>query len=344
MQGHEFKVRRDHVRLKRFPNRRRGIIRSNAGREEMSPAALCLPIIDLSSSDRLSTANLIRQACTEYGFFYLMNHGVEKELLQKVFEESRNFFLLPLEEKMKYSRKQHRGYTPLYAEKLDPTLGISKGDAKESFYIGPVADHASSHMNEWPSEEVLKNWRPTMESLYQKLLVAGRQLLSLVALSLNLDEDFFEKIGALNNPAAFLRLLHYPGEVVPHEEIYGASAHSDYGMVTLLVTDGVQGLQICKEKSKQPQVWEDVSHIEGAFIVNIGDMMERWTNCLYRSTLHRVMPAGKERYSVAFFIDPNPDCVVECLESCCSESSPSRFPPIRSGDYLNERLRLTYGS
>ncbi|XP_028772916.1 2-oxoglutarate-Fe(II) type oxidoreductase hxnY [Neltuma alba] len=309
----------------------------------MPPATLKLPIIDLSSPDRFSTAKLIRQACTEYGFFYLVNHGVEKELLQKVFDQSRKFFLLPVEEKMKYPRKEHRGYTPLYAEKLDATSG-SKGDSKESFYIGPLADHASINLNQWPSEEVLENWRPTMESLYWKLLVAGRELLSLMAQSLNLDEDFFEKIGALSKPAAFLRLLHYPGEVVPDEEICGASAHSDYGMVTLLVTDGVQGLQICKEKFKQPQFWEDVPHIEGAFIVNIGDMMERWTNCLYRSTLHRVMPAGKERYSVAFFLDPNPDCVVECLESCCSESSPPRFPPIRSGDYLQERFRLTYGS
>ncbi|KAK4260355.1 hypothetical protein QN277_003482 [Acacia crassicarpa] len=310
----------------------------------MSPATLSLPIIDLSSPDRFSTAKLIRQACVEYGFFYLVNHGVEKELLQKVFDESRKFFLLPLEEKMKYSRKEHRGYTPLYAEKLDATPGNTKGDSKESFYIGPLADHASINLNQWPLEGVLKNWKPTMESLYGKLLVAGRELLSLMALSLNLDEDFFEKIGALCKPAAFLRLLHYPGEVVPSEEIYGASAHSDYGMVTLLVTDGVEGLQICKEKFKQPQVWEDVPHIEGAFIVNLGDMTERWTNCLYRSTLHRVMPTGKERYSVAFFLDPNPDCVVECLESCCSESSPAKFPPIRSGDYLQERFRLTYGS
>ncbi|CAI0417976.1 unnamed protein product [Linum tenue] len=78
------------------------------------------------------------------------------------------------------------------------------------------------------------------------------------------------------------------------------------------------------------------------FIVNIGDMMERWTNCLFRSTLHRVMPTGQERYSMAFFMDPNPDCIVECLESCCSESCPPRFPAIRSGDYFTERFRLTY--
>ncbi|XP_050265807.1 2-oxoglutarate-Fe(II) type oxidoreductase hxnY [Quercus robur] len=307
--------------------------------------ALKLPMIDLISPDRISTANSIRQACIDYGFFYLVNHGMEEELVGKVFEESKKFFLLPLEEKMKMPRKEHRGYTPLYAENLDPTSS-SKGDSKESFYIGPLEDITTPvNLNQWPSEEILPSWRHMMESFYRKLLSAGKRLLSLIALALNVEEDFFEKVGALDKPNAFLRLLHYPGELgSSDDEIYGSSAHSDYGMVTLLATDGVQGLQVCREKFKQPRVWEDVLHVDGALIVNIGDIMERWTNCLFRSTMHRVMLSGKERYSAAFFLDPNPDCMVECLESCCSESSPPRFPPIRGGDYLQERLRLTYAS
>ncbi|MFQ6627104.1 hypothetical protein Gotur_006214 [Gossypium turneri] len=234
-----------------------------------------------------------------------------------------------------------------------------------------------------------------METYHQKLLSAVTKLLSLIALSLKLEEDFFEKVGALIEPLAFIRLLHYPGDLnSSSEEIFGASAHSDYGMVTLLVTDGVPGLQICREKSKQPQVWEDVSSMSGAFIVNIGDMMERWTNGLFRSTLHRVLQPRQDRYSVtihpflstlhrvlqprqdrysvtihpflftcsviscvicswgrkiemlspvAFFTNPSKDCIVECLESCCTESCPPRFPPIKAIDYLEERLRLTYG-
>ncbi|XP_047180924.1 2-oxoglutarate-Fe(II) type oxidoreductase hxnY-like [Vigna umbellata] len=305
--------------------------------------AASLPIIDLSSPHRLSAADSVRQACVEYGFFYLVNHGVDTQCLRKVFNQSAHFFSLPLQQKMDLARKEYRGYTPLYSETLHVT-SLSKGDPKESYYIGPVEDPSIAHLNQWPSEELLPNWKPSMESLYWKLLAAGKNLLSLIAMSLNLDEDYFEKIGALNKPAAFLRLLHYPGELVSGEQICGASPHSDYGMVTLLMTDGVPGLQISKDKLREPQVWEDVPHVEGALIVNIGDLMERWTNCLYRSTLHRVMSTGKERYSVAFFFDPSSDCMVECFESCCSESSPPRFPPIRSGDYLNERFRLTYGS
>ncbi|KAG5056958.1 hypothetical protein JHK82_011958 [Glycine max] len=319
-------------------------------------ATLSLPIIDLSSPHRLSTANSIRQACVEYGFFYLVNHGVDTDFVSKVFDQSCKFFSLPVQRKMDLARKEYRGYTPLYAETLDPT-SLSKGDPKETYYIGPIEDTSIAHLNQWPSEG---HFRITAKlETYNEILIlettnlhillifpraAGKSLLSLIALSLNLEEDYFEKIGALNKPASFLRLLHYPGELGSDEQICGASPHSDYGMITLLMTDGVPGLQICKDKVNQPQVWEDVPHVEGALIVNIGDMMERWTNCLYRSTLHRVMPTGKERYSVAFFFDPASDCVVECFESCCSESSPPRFSPIRSGDYLNERFRLTYGS
>ncbi|KAI3918742.1 hypothetical protein MKX01_042062 [Papaver californicum] len=261
---------------------------------------LKLPLIDLSSSDGISTSKLIHQACVESGFFYLINHGVEGELIKRVFDESKKFFSLPVEEKMKLERKGLTGYTPMCSETLDPTL--ETGDLKESVYIGPLngVDHVQ---NQWPSEEVLPQWRPTMELYYEKLISTAKRLITLIALALKLDENFFEDVGALHNPMGFVRLLHYPGEqIASNKEIYGASAHSDYGMVTLLVTDGVRGLQICREKDKQPRIWEDVPHVDKAFIVNIGDMMERWTNCLFRSTLHRVTLTMEERYSVLYFL------------------------------------------
>ncbi|GMJ11002.1 hypothetical protein like AT4G16770 [Hibiscus trionum] len=205
------------------------------------PEALQLPVIDLSSDDRLSTAKSIRQACLDLGFFYLVNHGVEEELIKKVFEHSKKFFTLPVEEKVKFGVKNHRGYTGLYDEKLDTSLNAAIGDAKESFYIGTLAEN---HLNQWPSEEDMPSWRSTMEAYYEKVLCAGVKLISLIALALNLDEDFFQKSGALSEPMAFLRLIHYPGDVDSSREgVYGASAHSDYGMVTLLLTDGVPGLQ-----------------------------------------------------------------------------------------------------
>ncbi|XP_065858868.1 2-oxoglutarate-Fe(II) type oxidoreductase hxnY-like isoform X2 [Euphorbia lathyris] len=292
-----------------------------------------LLVIDLSAP-AFATANLIRQACTEYGCFYIVNHGVEEELVDRVLEQSKQFFSLPLDEKMKLLNKEHRSYTPLYTENLSPYPG-SIGDLKESFYLG---NPEQTSLSKWPSEELLPFWRPTMEAYISKALSAGRRLISLIALALNLDEDYFEKIGAMDGLEAYIRLLRYPGELGhSKEERFGVKAHSDYGMITLLVTDGVRGLQVCKEQFKEPQIWEDVLPLKGAFFVNIGDMIER-------SALHRVMLTGQERYSLAFFVDPNPDFIVECLESCCCEACPKRFSPIRSGDYLKEKTKFKYGT
>ncbi|XP_039142149.1 LOW QUALITY PROTEIN: 2-oxoglutarate-Fe(II) type oxidoreductase hxnY-like [Dioscorea cayenensis subsp. rotundata] len=140
-----------------------------------------------------------------------------------------------------------------------------------------------------------------MESYYEKMLAVSKKLISLMALSLGLDDLFFEKIGAWHEPLAYVRLLHYPGKTFEGScGRLGASAHSDFGIATLLLTDGVPGLQICRDKDRHPQLWEDVPHVHGALIVNVGDLLERWTNCLFRSTLHRVLPTEQERYSVAF--------------------------------------------
>ncbi|KAK3224948.1 hypothetical protein Dsin_004810 [Dipteronia sinensis] len=285
--------------------------------------SLTLPIIDLSSSDRISTAKSIRQAWIEFGFFYLVNHGVEEEMFQRMFEESSRLFSLPLEDKTKMSRKNQRGYTPLYAENLDPST-----TSKELIVVNCLRNRRLERgFLHWSFG---RNYQGPESMAFKRS--AGKQLIYLSALALNLDEDFFDKVGAMDVPMPFLGLLHYP-------EIYSASAHKDFGMITLLATDGVPGLQVCRDKSQQPGLWEDVPNISGAFIVNIEDIMERWTNCLFRSTLHRVMPTGQERYSAAFFLDPNNDCVMKCLESCCNESCPPRFPPIRSIDYLKQRFR-----
>lgn len=300
-------------------------------------AIVNLPVIDLAAPDRLVTAATLRQACIEVGFFYIVNHGVDKDLLNRVFEESNKFFSVPLEEKTRLNLKEFRGYTALYSENVDPSS--TKGDSKESFYIGPLHNEVCN-LNQWPSEELLPSWRPTIEAYHRQILSAGKNLLSLLALALNLNENFFDKVGAVDPLMPFLRLIHYPGDLrCDNEEVLGAGAHSDYGMITLLATDGIPGLQVCREKDRQPRIWEDVPHIEGAIIVNIGDMTERWTNRLFRSTLHRVVPTGQERFSVACFLDPPHNFSVECLDTCCSESNPPRFPGIRYIDYIQESYR-----
>uniref|UniRef100_A0A0D6QYU0 Fe2OG dioxygenase domain-containing protein n=1 Tax=Araucaria cunninghamii TaxID=56994 RepID=A0A0D6QYU0_ARACU len=309
-----------------------------------------LIIIDLSSPDLNKSASLIRQSCVDSGFFYVINHGISQELFDELFHESRKFFELPLEEKMKVIRNQNfRGYTPLQHEMLDPSKQ-TKGDCKEGYYIGvevaqddPRATKRFAGPNVWPSPDLLPGWRQTMEKYHQEALNVGRKVARLIALALYLDASFFDKPKILEDPIALLRLLHYVDETSnPELGIYGAGAHSDFGLLTLLVTDEVSGLQICKNKDAQPQKWEDVHPLKGAIIVNIGDMLERWSNNIFRSTMHRVILSGKERYSVAYFLEPGSECLVDCLPTCQSETNPARHPPVIYGDYLAQRYKETH--
>jgi isopenicillin N synthase-like dioxygenase len=175
--------------------------------------------------------------------------------------------------------------------------------------------------------------------LFDAVWALGRRLHRAVALDLGVVADFFED--KLDQPMATLRLLHYP----PHPPTaatgqIGAGTHSDYGDITLLLTDEVAGL----EARKRDGEWIAAPHIDGAFICNVGDCLMRWTNDVYVSTPHRVVNrAGRERYSVAFFMDPNPEAEIACLPTCTSADRPPRYEPITAADYLRQRLDATYG-
>ncbi|CAH2078844.1 unnamed protein product [Thlaspi arvense] len=137
-----------------------------------------------------------------------------------------------------------------------------ESDSKEMFAFGSSeGDLRRLYPNKWPSEELLPLWRQTMECYYKTVIDAGKKLLHLVALALDLEENFFERVGGFNDQAPVVRLLR---ELNPSgEESCGASAHSDFGMITLLATDGVPGLQVCRDKDKEPNIWEDVPVIKG---------------------------------------------------------------------------------
>ncbi|MBA0703149.1 hypothetical protein Goari_027392 [Gossypium aridum] len=177
--------------------------------------------------------------------------------MDEVFAQSKKFFYLPLNEKLKVLRNEkHRGYTPMFDEVLDPDNQV---------------------------HGVLPGWRQTMEKFHHEALEVGKAVSRIIALALDLEVDFFDKPEVLGKPIATLRLLHYEDQFSdPAKGIYGAGAHSDFGFITLLATDDVMGLQICKDKDAKPQIWEYVTPIKGAFIVNLGDMLERWSNCMFK--------------------------------------------------------------
>ncbi|KAL6274600.1 hypothetical protein ACE6H2_025292 [Prunus campanulata] len=313
--------------------------------------ASALNCIDLSSSDIPQSVSLLKQASLDCGFFYVVNHGVSEKFMDEVFAQSRGLFSLPLSEKMKLLRnKNYRGYTPFLDEHLDHENQVH-GDYKEGYYIGvelPEDDPEPEKKpfygpNVWPAPDMLPGWRDSMEEYHRQCLEVAKAVARLVALALDLDIHFFDKPEMIGEAIATLRLLHYDGQISdPSNGIFGAGAHSDFGFLTLLATDDVVGLQICKDKDAKPQIWEYVPPIKGAFIVNLGDMLERWSNGIFKSTLHRVVGNGHDRYSMAYFIEPSHDCLVECLPTCKSEKNPPKFPPILCRTYLSQRYYDTH--
>ena len=299
-----------------------------------------LPIIDLSAlsgSDAglAEVAAKIGAACREVGFFYVVEHGVPKELVAAAFAQSRRFFALPLADKEQIAMETvggNRGYAGLLREALDPARGP---DMKEAFNVGfdlapddpeLVAQKPFRSLNAWPA---LPGFRDTLLAYYDACAALGARLHKAFARDLGVEPNYF--VDKFDRPMATLRLLHYP----PAGEEVGAGAHTDYGNLTLLATDDVGGLEVRTRAGR----WIEAPALSGAFVVNIGDCLMRWTNDVYVSTPHRVVNrSGRERYSIAFFYDPNPDAEVAVITSCVASTERARYAPVLAADYLKFRL------
>ena len=312
-----------------------------------------VPTIRLDGNSEEEIASELRAACMNTGFFYLENHPISQAVIHEVMTASKEFFDLPLSEKQSLSDHiMSRGYTAMGEETLDPA-NQRVGDTKEGYYIGqdvsadsPLYNPAKlSGPNIWPGENscsTIKDypkWKCIMQNYFSECSSLGFLLTQYIALALGLDKHYFDPYFS-ENPLAALRLLHYSREKsAPEEGIFACGAHSDYGMLTLLLTDESAGLEIKTLDGK----WVPVSPRKGAFIVNLGDMLERWTNGMFMSTVHRVVGTGTaDRYSIPFFYEPSFDTVVECLESCCDENNPPKYRKTTSGKHLLEKYMQTH--
>jgi isopenicillin N synthase-like dioxygenase len=310
-----------------------------------------IPVIDVSglaSSTlpvRSQVAAELGRACREIGFFYVTQHGIPQATRDAMFEASRVFFALPsaVKEECSIKRSPHnRGYVAMEGERLNEKSAQS--DFKEAFNVGlelaaddpeVMAGKPFRGANLWPE---IPGWRQTVLAYYDACWNLGRRIHHGFALDLGIAEDFFED--KLDAPLATLRMLHYPPQPPSQNRApdSGAGTHTDYGNLTILATDGVAGLQVRARSGD----WLDAPHIPEAFVCNIGDCLMRWTNDVYISTPHRVSIPVKDRYSVAFFLDPNPDARVEVLGSCIAPGAAPKYQPISGADYLRERLTATY--
>lgn len=309
-----------------------------------------IPVIDISTlvtadaAEIAKAAQTIGNACRDIGFFYIVGHGVSDALMSSVFAASKAFFAQPLAEKRKllYSaQSSNRGYVPMKGEALDPS---KPSDLKEAFNAGldVSADDAEvlagvkfRAPNLWPEQA---GFRETMLAYYAAVWEVGKALHRAFAVDLGMSSEFFAD--KLDRPMAVLRLLHYPQRPDHFEEgQLGAGAHTDYGCVTLLATDMAGGLEVRTRDGK----WLEAPPMPDAFVCNIGDCLMRWTNDIYVSTPHRVVnPTGSERYSVAFFLYPNPDTIVACVPTCSGPANPPRYAAIRGDDYLQSKLDASY--
>lgn len=309
-----------------------------------------LPVIDLSGfregGGKDAVAAAAARACEEVGFFYLIGHGVAPGLMAEGLTQTQRFFDQEEAEKLTLHISKsplHRGYFPVFEEATDPSL--IKGDLKEGFDLARdlppddpdvLAGLPLHGPNVWP--ENLPGFRETLERCFAEMRRLAEELMGCFALGLSLDEDFFAD--KIDRPLAQLRLLHYPPqEATPLAEAVGCGTHTDYGCLTILNQDDNGGLIVRARKGE----WIEVPPLPGAFVVNIGDQLARWTNGRFAATPHRVINrSGRERYSMPFFFDPNFDALVECLPSCLAPGQSPRFAPVLAGDYLIGRYNDTF--
>ncbi|WP_117234975.1 isopenicillin N synthase family dioxygenase [Vibrio maerlii] len=306
-----------------------------------------LPIIDISALANPDTTQwqdvveAIDKACRDTGFFYVTGHGIPEQQFASVEAMASQFFALSEQEKQKINIQHsanHRGWGQVSAEQLDPN---GPKDFKETFDmaldLSPYHPQVSRcpdlyGPNQYPN---LEGFVSLVHQHYELTMQVGLRILKAMAIALKQPEDFFTQ--SFNLPISVLRFIHYP----PQESMSnGAGAHTDYGCITLLYQDQTGGLQVQGVDGE----WVDAPPVENSFVVNIGDLMQRWTNDRYKSTAHRVTSPtqGVTRFSMPFFVEPDFDTVVKTLDSCLALDEETRYPPITAGDWILSRFSDTY--
>lgn len=266
-----------------------------------------LPIIDLSAGDVAA----VRGACERHGFFYIAGHGVDPAVEARLEQATARFFALPLEAKQRISManggRAWRGWFPLGGE-----LTSGAPDLKEGLYLGEELGPDDPHVRaDWPMHgaNLFPAELPELRSAVLDFIAAqtrvGHQVMRAIALSIELDADFFER-RLTHRPLPLFRIFHYPPPREAEAGGWGVGEHTDYGLLTVLKQDDCGGLEV-----KTPSGWIDAPPIPGTFVCNLGDMLDRMTGGRYRSTPHRVRnTSGRSRYSWPFFFDPAFDAQV----------------------------------
>lgn len=302
------------------------------------------PFIGGTSSERERVGRAFGKAFEQTGFAVVTGHGIPEALTKEVYAASKLFFGLPQQGKLAYcppEKTKGRGYLPMGIESVAKTLsGETPADLCEALvFTAPHREHlASARPNIWPDRPshlsgLVRTWCKSMTRLTE-------QLTRLSALALDLPEEYFEPW--FRDPALVLRFVHYPNQQVsPAAGQLRYGAHHDYGALTILRQDNAPGgLEI----SDNAGGWKEVGVIPNSFVINVGDLMERWTNGRWRSTLHRVsnpdrnLTGSTARLSMVAFCGPNEKSEISCLPTCCSVRHPAIYDPVIAGDYVRKKI------
>ncbi|PWY76501.1 Clavaminate synthase-like protein [Aspergillus sclerotioniger CBS 115572] len=316
---------------------------------------LKIPTVDISafladpdSQEAQCIVPIVRAACRTTGFFQITGHGVSTALQQAVFEGGKKFFALPFETKKALDSKTvrgHRGYDVLASQSYEP--GILP-DLKEGWYVGEDLpdDHPRVQAgrffmgrNVWPDEAKVArhDFREPCEEYHRALSALSIQILRLIARTLPYGSGIFDDFVS-HHPITPMRILHYPpARTGTDKPQYGASAHTDFGAITLLLQDESPGLEVLDSRTG---TWVAVPPNPNAYVVNIGDMLSRWTRDEYVSSVHRVINQNPwDRYSIVFFFDGNPDTELRALDGSEAEDS----HPLTPEQHMLHRMTESYG-
>jgi len=311
-----------------------------------------VPILDLTAyfaGDRAALPGLgaaLRDALERVGFFCVTGHGIADDLIARVYAEAARFHALPLDDKLALPMSpSNTGYVPLGGgiSRASEVETATRPNQNAAFFMkrertpddpDVVAGTAHRGLNQWPAD--LPGYRETLLEYFAAMEAMAGRLLPIYAVALALPEDFFD--GYFDPAQITLRLSHYPPGLVADEQ-YGLAPHTDSGFMTLLPPNPVPGLWIRPDGGD----WLEVPHVEGAFIVNSGNTLRRWSNDRFLSTPHRVVNAGDgDRYAIPLFFDPNTRRELACLPSCCSPDDPPKYEPFTYGDYLTWFMNRNY--
>lgn len=306
-----------------------------------------IPSVDLTdflsndSNRKNAFVNALGAAFSDIGFVAVKGHMLTEETSEKLYSACQTFFALPIATKLKYEISGlagQRGYTSFGKEHAK---GRNEGDLKEFWHFGQTVIDEDPIGNEYPHNvlvEEVSSFNEVGLKAYQQIEETGRYILRAIALHLGLDEFFFDD--KIKNGNSILRPIHYPPITAEPKSAVRAAEHEDINLITLLMGASAEGLQVLNKQNE----WVNITALPDQLVVNVGDMLQRLTNNVLKSTTHRVINPPREkwqsfRFSIPFFLHPRSDMKLNVLPSCVSETNPPQYLDITAGEYLQERLR-----